>query len=122
MAWSLNDKSPLEHLEQHSGHDTFNTETTSRPAAGAGRKQPRSGDESQMGKSSRRRMACQSCRVRKVKCDGLRPSCGFCVSAGNQCVYLDNPDQKGRYGYSVVGALSSLAKLTRIGWIRRQRC
>lgn len=47
-------------------------------------------------KTSRRRMACQPCRVRKVKCDSVRPSCEFCVSAGSHCVYLDASADKGR--------------------------
>jgi len=48
-------------------------------------------------KTSRRRMACQPRRVRNVKCDSMRPSCGFCVSAGSHCVYLDASADKGRY-------------------------
>ncbi|KAJ5929791.1 hypothetical protein N7454_006741 [Penicillium verhagenii] len=31
--------------------------------------------------------ACESCRQRKTKCDGKRPSCGQCIYHNNQCVY-----------------------------------
>ncbi|KAF5622962.1 heterokaryon incompatibility protein [Fusarium sp. NRRL 52700] len=31
--------------------------------------------------------ACQSCRLRKTKCDNVRPTCGFCSRSGAQCVY-----------------------------------
>ncbi|KAL8386967.1 hypothetical protein RB595_010259 [Gaeumannomyces hyphopodioides] len=31
--------------------------------------------------------ACQSCRKRKVKCDGLRPMCAPCTSSGAACEY-----------------------------------
>ncbi|KAH7221669.1 hypothetical protein BKA60DRAFT_595530 [Fusarium oxysporum] len=31
--------------------------------------------------------ACQSCRLRKTKCDNVRPVCGFCSRNGAQCVY-----------------------------------
>ncbi|KAF5966216.1 oleate-activated transcription factor 1 [Fusarium bulbicola] len=31
--------------------------------------------------------ACQSCRLRKTKCDNVRPVCGFCSRSGAQCVY-----------------------------------
>ncbi|KAF4449338.1 vegetative cell wall gp1 [Fusarium albosuccineum] len=31
--------------------------------------------------------ACQSCRLRKTKCDNVRPACGFCSSNGAQCIY-----------------------------------
>ena len=33
--------------------------------------------------------ACESCRQRKIKCDGSRPTCGQCVYHNNQCVYED---------------------------------
>ncbi|KAJ5272268.1 hypothetical protein N7478_007393, partial [Penicillium angulare] len=31
--------------------------------------------------------ACESCRQRKSKCDGKRPTCGQCIYLGNRCVY-----------------------------------
>lgn len=31
--------------------------------------------------------ACQSCRLRKTKCDNVRPACGFCSKNGAQCIY-----------------------------------
>ncbi|KFX97854.1 hypothetical protein O988_04642, partial [Pseudogymnoascus sp. VKM F-3808] len=42
----------------------------------------------------RRRIACQRCRGRKVKCDNGRPSCGSCVESGRQCIYVDNGREK----------------------------
>lgn len=33
--------------------------------------------------------ACEPCRQRKIKCDGLRPSCGQCVYHHQQCSYED---------------------------------
>ncbi|KAJ5338940.1 hypothetical protein N7452_005668 [Penicillium brevicompactum] len=33
--------------------------------------------------------ACEPCRTRKIKCDGLRPSCGQCVYHHQQCSYED---------------------------------
>lgn len=33
--------------------------------------------------------ACETCRLRKTKCDGTRPSCGQCVAQNNKCVYED---------------------------------
>ncbi|KAF8999872.1 hypothetical protein BDQ17DRAFT_1360612 [Cyathus striatus] len=32
-------------------------------------------------------MACQFCRGRKLKCDGMRPSCSNCNKRGYPCVY-----------------------------------
>ncbi|KAL2212917.1 hypothetical protein CC79DRAFT_1361754 [Sarocladium strictum] len=31
--------------------------------------------------------ACQLCRLRKIKCDNQRPTCGTCVSAGARCSF-----------------------------------
>ncbi|KAE9395225.1 hypothetical protein BT96DRAFT_997828 [Gymnopus androsaceus JB14] len=40
-------------------------------------------------------MACQFCRGRKLKCDGLRPSCGNCNRRGYPCSYKPvSADQK----------------------------
>ncbi|KAF8064326.1 hypothetical protein FPV67DRAFT_1420176, partial [Lyophyllum atratum] len=33
-------------------------------------------------------MACQFCRGRKLKCDGLRPSCSNCNKRGYPCQYI----------------------------------
>jgi hypothetical protein len=31
--------------------------------------------------------ACQPCKAKKVRCDGLRPACGVCESKGRACAY-----------------------------------
>ncbi|KAF3384359.1 hypothetical protein F1880_001878 [Penicillium rolfsii] len=33
--------------------------------------------------------ACESCRQRKIKCDGVRPICGQCTYHNNRCVFED---------------------------------
>ena len=33
--------------------------------------------------------ACKPCRQRKIKCDGVRPTCGQCAYHNNRCVYED---------------------------------
>ena len=35
-------------------------------------------------------VACQFCRLRKVKCDNARPSCGYCLRQHARCVYGEN--------------------------------
>ncbi|KAK9452440.1 fungal-specific transcription factor domain-containing protein [Dipodascopsis uninucleata] len=32
-------------------------------------------------------LACESCRARKVRCDGLQPSCTMCLNRGISCVF-----------------------------------
>ncbi|KAK1081297.1 hypothetical protein LTR33_004810 [Friedmanniomyces endolithicus] len=44
--------------------------------------------------TSRRRNACQSCRLRKVKCDAVRPTCGICEASGCICCYTDPLPEK----------------------------
>ena len=51
-------------------------------------KRPRA-DDTQVKKPARRRMACQSCRIRKVKCDNVRPTCAICRNSRTECVYID---------------------------------
>ncbi|KAI0340270.1 hypothetical protein BDW22DRAFT_1360208 [Trametopsis cervina] len=36
-------------------------------------------------------MACQFCRGRKLKCDGLKPSCSNCNRRGVPCAYVPVP-------------------------------
>ncbi|KAL6240258.1 hypothetical protein RBB50_012824 [Rhinocladiella similis] len=40
------------------------------------------------GSTATRKSACQPCRMRKVKCDRVRPVCYICKSAGTECHYL----------------------------------
>jgi hypothetical protein len=34
-----------------------------------------------------KRLACMICRKRKLKCDGLKPSCSTCSRLGHTCAY-----------------------------------
>ncbi|KAG9001524.1 hypothetical protein FRB90_011599 [Tulasnella sp. 427] len=35
--------------------------------------------------------ACESCRSRRIRCNGVRPECSNCTQADRECVYLDKP-------------------------------
>ncbi|KAK7203834.1 hypothetical protein BZA70DRAFT_282194 [Myxozyma melibiosi] len=37
------------------------------------------------------RTSCESCRVKKTKCDGLRPTCGYCSQRQLECKYGEVP-------------------------------
>ncbi|PGH17891.1 hypothetical protein AJ79_00790 [Helicocarpus griseus UAMH5409] len=50
--------------------------------------------------------ACQFCRVRKIKCDTQRPSCGSCVSQKRHCVYVLEPPKR-RPSTALVNTLKS---------------
>lgn len=41
--------------------------------------------------------ACQPCRVRKTKCDNIKPSCGFCTRSAAQCTYADTASDHSSY-------------------------
>ncbi|PYH89948.1 nitrogen assimilation transcription factor NirA [Aspergillus ellipticus CBS 707.79] len=38
--------------------------------------------------------ACQFCRVRKIRCDNVKPSCGSCQRHDRQCVYVVDPPRQ----------------------------
>ncbi|KIV82020.1 hypothetical protein PV11_04161 [Exophiala sideris] len=42
-------------------------------------------------KRSRLNVACDNCRERRSKCDGLRPSCTYCHNRGRTCHYQNTP-------------------------------
>ncbi|TRM68359.1 fungal-specific transcription factor domain-containing protein [Schizophyllum amplum] len=37
--------------------------------------------------------ACESCRRKKIKCDGSEPTCSQCVASGSQCTWLQTKDR-----------------------------
>ena len=41
------------------------------------------------GPARSKRIACITCRKRKLRCDGERPSCGSCARLGHKCAYDD---------------------------------
>ncbi|KAL5340262.1 fungal-specific transcription factor domain-containing protein [Aspergillus crustosus] len=59
-------------------------------------------DVSQRGTFARRKrrkiaVACDECRARKVRCDGIQPTCGQCAKrqeAGMQCKYTGEPEKR----------------------------
>lgn len=52
-------------------------------------KRTRTSDVESAHAAKRRKTACQSCRIRKVKCDGSRPVCGICETVDSICEYTD---------------------------------
>ncbi|PFH55480.1 hypothetical protein XA68_18194 [Ophiocordyceps unilateralis] len=47
-----------------------------------------------------KRLACMICRKRKLKCDGLRPSCSTCSRLGHSCAYDEQRRKSGpKRGY-----------------------
>ncbi|KAK3694683.1 fungal-specific transcription factor domain-containing protein [Podospora appendiculata] len=59
-------------IEQHSNGDNHATETS----AGGNSSVPKP-----------KRLACMICRKRKLKCDGIKPSCSTCSRLGHTCAY-----------------------------------
>ncbi|RJE19301.1 Quinic acid utilization activator [Aspergillus sclerotialis] len=54
--------------------------------------------------------ACDSCRLKKDKCDGVQPVCSTCTSLNRPCTYNSNPKKRGvPTGY--IRALESLLGL-----------
>ncbi|KAG5912660.1 hypothetical protein E4U42_002023, partial [Claviceps africana] len=50
--------------------------------------------------SKPKRLACMICRKRKLKCDGVRPSCSTCSRLGHSCAYDEHRRKSGpKRGY-----------------------
>jgi hypothetical protein len=56
------------------------------------------------------RRACDCCRKRKVKCDGVDP-CGPCKKASIRCAYLQPPKKKGPKGLRSARVLHALRRI-----------
>ncbi|KAJ2804853.1 hypothetical protein H4R20_002337 [Coemansia guatemalensis] len=68
--------------------------TASSTAEGSsGRKNAKSGTPEE-GDSPRYLRACDNCRRRKVKCDGVRPACGHCRRVDTPCHYSIKPKSR----------------------------
>ncbi|KAI8323345.1 hypothetical protein GQ54DRAFT_112524 [Martensiomyces pterosporus] len=52
-------------------------------------------------KKKRLTQACQHCRKKKIKCDGIRPSCKNCAKGSIPCTYLPSIRKRGRNGMRI---------------------
>ncbi|CEJ58878.1 hypothetical protein PMG11_07523 [Penicillium brasilianum] len=52
-------------------------------------------DDPAQPKRQRVSRACDSCRSKKDKCDGMQPICSTCASLGRPCTYKANPKKRG---------------------------
>ncbi|KAL4863632.1 hypothetical protein BDV12DRAFT_201889 [Aspergillus spectabilis] len=51
-------------------------------------------------------LACDTCRSRRTKCDGQRPSCNPCCVRGLDCIYQALPDTPGNRMESELAAIN----------------
>ena len=60
----------------------------------------------------RRKVACQTCRLRKIKCSLERPICSLCKSSGSECVYLTDPPKQTleKVAETLTGRLDDVSK------------
>nr|QWQ79350.1 Zn 2Cys6 transcription factor [Sanghuangporus sanghuang] len=66
-------------------HFNFASSGPSRTGSAGGTRAPRTKIE----------VACNFCRQRKMKCDGLRPTCKNCQRKGHQCEYIEEVRRRG---------------------------
>ena len=72
-------------LSQATGNNRRNHRAQSPPEDGNMLADGASGGDSGVPKP--KRIACIICRKRKLKCDGLKPSCSTCTRLGHSCAY-----------------------------------
>ncbi|KAH8805312.1 putative C6 transcription factor [Xylogone sp. PMI_703] len=59
--------------------------------------------------------ACDACRSRRTKCDGQKPSCGYCSRHGIECRYIDPPKtQESRIELELAAVKQRLDHLTNL--------
>jgi hypothetical protein len=58
-------------------------------------------------------VSCETCKLRKVKCDRGQPSCGWCLKNGQLCEYKERkkPGLRAGYGRELESKLSEQAAL-----------
>ncbi|KAG2412745.1 hypothetical protein HFD88_010302 [Aspergillus terreus] len=54
-------------------------------------------------------VACETCRLKKTRCDESRPKCGLCKSLGLECVYNERKSSKRDHSLSLI--MSTLHRL-----------
>ncbi|KAJ5561317.1 transcriptional regulator family: Fungal Specific TF [Penicillium sp. DV-2018c] len=60
--------------------------------------------------------ACQTCRLRKTRCDNRRPTCSYCAVQGVECNYPETSPQQNQVGFDT-GHPSSYELLQRLNHI-----
>lgn len=55
--------------------------------------------------------ACDTCRLKKIKCDNVRPRCGSCIKNGNMNCHYRTDDQQKDYSSYDPASLNILSKL-----------
>ncbi|KAK7427323.1 hypothetical protein QQZ08_006092 [Neonectria magnoliae] len=77
--------------EEHQSVLELNTEDAAQDDAGGHSSQKRKrATTTEFTRRKRAVTACQFCRLRKTKCDNVRPCCGYCVRHRAKCVYGDS--------------------------------
>ncbi|KXT02383.1 hypothetical protein AC578_237 [Pseudocercospora eumusae] len=100
LAQGLHDHSPLDEHQHRQMHHTVHalqqpTPVTSHPTSAAGHSNPatQTSTPEQPQKTNRLRKACDSCSIRKVKCDETGPPCRACAALDIPCTF-DRPSRR----------------------------
>ncbi|KAL4940758.1 hypothetical protein BDV06DRAFT_15640 [Aspergillus oleicola] len=97
---SRGDSAPPEHLN-HNGHLPINDLLSPTPDQGSSSsKKPRNFIAT---------VACETCRLKKTRCDESRPKCGLCKSLGLECVYNERKTSKRDHSLTLI--MSTLHRL-----------
>ncbi|KAF1946801.1 hypothetical protein EJ02DRAFT_335404 [Clathrospora elynae] len=100
---SPNSTSKLSHHSPEDAHDW------------SGSSEEEANDRSQSGRSNKRRrplsVSCETCKLRKVKCDRGAPACSWCLKNHSACVYLPRkkPGLRAGYGRELESRLGELS-------------
>ncbi|KAK6454836.1 uncharacterized protein RJT20DRAFT_684 [Scheffersomyces xylosifermentans] len=93
--------------QQHVNVDHLNAQSRKRPV-------PPTGPSSRVSATYPRKRAltaCDTCRLKKIKCDNVRPRCGSCMKNGNTNCHYRTDDQQKDYSSYDPASLNILTKL-----------
>ncbi|KAL4955341.1 hypothetical protein BDW69DRAFT_193298 [Aspergillus filifer] len=104
---SRGDSAPPEHLNHnhnhnHNGHLPINDLLSPTPDQG-------SSSSSKKPRNFIATVACETCRLKKTRCDESRPKCGLCKSLGLECVYNERKTSKRDHSLTLI--MSTLHRL-----------
>lgn len=58
--------------------------------------------------------ACQKCRVRRTKCDNVRPACTACLDLGAECIYSEGDPSTYENSHSIMLWLTIIGSIQQV--------
>ncbi|KAE8355499.1 hypothetical protein BDV28DRAFT_38084 [Aspergillus coremiiformis] len=90
---------PPEHIDDDNSHNGL---LPINDLLSPSQEQPQSAASSKKQRNFIATVACETCRLKKTRCDESRPKCGLCKSLGLECVYNERKSSKRDHSLSLI--------------------